>query len=105
MDGIPEQKLGYIHKSASRWFFAQFKFNLKETLENIEGAIKNGQSVETDNIVNTRHKTKTNKTKTQHNCVGHHFTQTNTNNVNKTWVLLQTIGGKDEQNIVFYRNC
>jgi len=34
---------------------------------------------------NTRHKTKTNKIK-KHNtiCVGHHYTQTNTNNVNKT---------------------
>ena len=30
--------------------------------------------------------------------VGHHYTQTNTNNVNKTW---QTTGGKDESNIVF----
>jgi hypothetical protein len=28
-----------------------------------------------------------------------HFTQTNTNNLNKTWVLLQTTGGKDEPNI------
>jgi hypothetical protein len=26
--------------------------------------------------------------------VGHHYTQTNTNNVNKTWVLLQTTWGK-----------
>jgi len=25
-------------------------------------------------------------------CVGHHYTQTNTNNVNKTWALLQTTG-------------
>jgi len=34
--------------------------------------------------------------------VGHHYTQTNTNNVNKTWVLLQTAGGKrkHEPNIV-----
>ena len=32
------------------------------------------------------HKTKTNKVKTQHNtiCVGHHYAQTNTNNVDKT---------------------
>ena len=30
--------------------------------------------------------------------------QTNTNNVNKTWALLQTTGGKDEQNIVLCRN-
>jgi hypothetical protein len=26
-------------------------------------------------------------------CVGHPYTQTNTNNVNKTWALLQTTGG------------
>jgi hypothetical protein len=33
------------------------------------------------------------QTRTQHNtiCFGHHYTQTNTNNVNKTWVLLLTI--------------
>jgi len=30
--------------------------------------------------------------------------QANTNNVNKTRVLLQTTGGKDEPNIVFMRN-
>jgi hypothetical protein len=35
--------------------------------------------------------------------VGHHYTQTNRNNVNKTCVLLQTTGGKDEPNIVFMR--
>ena len=42
------------------------------------------------------------KTKQKHNtiCVGHHYTQANTNNVNKTWALLQTIGGKDEPSIV-----
>ena len=28
--------------------------------------------------------------------------QTNTNNINKTRALLQTTGGKDEPNIVFY---
>jgi hypothetical protein len=32
-------------------------------------------------------------------CIGHHYTQTNTNNVN-----LQTIGGKGEPNLVFMRN-
>ena len=31
----------------------------------------------------------------------HQNTQTNTNNVNQTWPLLQTTGGKDESNIVF----
>jgi hypothetical protein len=29
--------------------------------------------------------------------------QTNINNVNKTWALLQTTGDKDEPNIVFMR--
>jgi hypothetical protein len=38
---------------------------------------------------------KTQKTNTM--CVGHHSTQTNTNNVNKTWTLLQITGGKDER--------
>jgi len=36
-------------------------------LEKTEVAIKNWQSRETGNIGYTRHKTKTNKTKTQHN--------------------------------------
>ena len=48
-------------------------------------------------------KTEKIKIKTQHNttCVGHHYKQTNTNNVNKTSGLPQTTGGKDEPNIVF----
>ena len=33
-------------------------------------------------------------------CAWPHYTQTDTNNVNKTWALLQTTGGKDESNIV-----
>ena len=32
-------------------------------------------------------------------CVGHHYTQIHTNNVNKTRALLQTIGGKDQGRI------
>ena len=32
------------------------------------------------------------------------YTQTNTNNVNNTWGILQTTGSKDEPNIVFMRN-
>jgi len=36
--------------------------------------------------------------------VGHHYAQTNTNNVNKTWFLLQTTEGKDETNIVHIMN-
>ena len=51
-------------------------------LENTEGAITNGQSRETCNIGYTRRR----KTKQKHStiCVGHHYTRTNTNNVNKT---------------------
>ena len=43
---------------------------IKETLENSEGAIKNGQSTESDNIGYTRRR----KTKQKHNtiCFGHH---------------------------------
>jgi len=56
---------------------------------------KNEQSRETGNIRHTRRR----KTKQNHNtiCVGHHYMQTDTNNVNKTWALLQTTGGKDER--------
>ena len=68
-------------------------------LENTEGAIKNGQSRETDNIAYTRRR----QTKQKHNtiCVRHHYTQAN---INKTWALLQTTGGKDEPNIVLCGN-
>jgi hypothetical protein len=50
--------------------------------ENTEGAIKHGQSRETGNIGYARRR----KTKQNHNtiCFGHHYSQTNTNNVNKT---------------------
>ena len=65
-------------------------------LENIEGAIKNGQSRENGNIGYTRKKTKTNKTKTKHNMCWTPQYSTNTNNVYKTWVFLQTAGGKDD---------
>ena len=51
------------------------------TLDKTEGTTTNGQSRETGNIGHTRRPHK----KTQKNntiCVGHHYTQTNTNNVN-----------------------
>ena len=35
--------------------------------------------------------------------VRHHYPQANTDNVNKIWAILQTIGGKDEPNIVCIR--
>ena len=44
-------------------------------MENIEGTIKKGQSIETGNTGYTR-RTKQNKAKTVANCVGHHYTQT-----------------------------
>jgi hypothetical protein len=67
-------------------------------LENTEGAIKKGQYKETGKIGYTRRR----KRKQKHNtiCVGHHYAQTNTTNVNKTCTLLQTTEGKDEPNIV-----
>jgi len=44
--------------------------------------MKNEQARETGNIGHTRRR----QTKQKHNtiCVGHHYTQTNTNDVNKT---------------------
>jgi fructose/tagatose bisphosphate aldolase len=36
-------------------------------------------------------------------CVGHHYPQANTNNVNKTRALLRTTGDKDEPTIVCMR--
>jgi hypothetical protein len=47
-----------------------------------------------------RKKTKQKQKNPNTMCVGHHYLQANTNNVNKTWALLQTTGGKDEPNIV-----
>ena len=56
---------------------------------------------ETVNIGYTRRR----KTKQKHNtiCVGHHYTQTNTNIINKTCALLQTTEDKDEPIVVFIR--
>jgi hypothetical protein len=68
-------------------------------LENTEGAIKTGQSRETGNIGYTRRRQTNEKHTTI--CVGYHYTQTNTNNVNKTRVLLQTTGSKDEPNMLY----
>jgi len=43
------------------------------------------------------------KARQKHNtiCVRHHYAQTNTNNVKKTWALIQTTRGNDEPNIMF----
>ena len=50
------------------------------------------------------HKTKTSKAKHNTLCVGHHYAQTTTHNVNKIRALLQTTGGKDEPNMGFMAN-
>ena len=70
-------------------------------LEKTEVSIKNWQSRETGIIGYTRRS----QTKHKHNtiCVWHRYPQTKTNNVNKTWSLLQTTGRKDEPNIVSLR--
>ena len=64
------------------------------------GAIKNWQSRETGNTGYTICR----ETKQKHNtiCVGQCYMQTNTNNINKTWTLLQTTGGKDKPNVFLY---
>ena len=63
-------------------------------LENTGGAIKNGQSRETGNTGYTRRR----KTNTYHNRFGHHYTQTNTNNVNMTRALQQTTNWMQRRN-------
>ena len=66
-------------------------------LENTEGAIKNGHSREPGNIEYTR-RTKT-KQKYRHNmCWTPLYAKKTINNVNKTWTLIKTTGGKDEPN-------
>ena len=64
------------------------------------GQSKTGQSRETGYTGYTRRR----KTKQKHNTVsvGHHYTQTKTNIVNKTRALLQTTGGKDEPNKIVF---
>jgi hypothetical protein len=49
-------------------------------------------------VTQDKEKAKGKKTDTMY--VGRHYPQANTNNVNKTWSLLQTTGGRDEPNIV-----
>ena len=68
--------------------------SLVDSLREYRRGNQNGQSRETGNIGYTRRS----KTNQNHNtiCVGHHYTQTNRNNVNKTWILLQTTGEKFE---------
>ena len=73
----------------------------KLSVENTEGAIKDGQYRNTGNIGYTKQR----KTKQRHHTiwVELHSTQLNTNNLNMTRTLPQTTGGKDEPNISFMR--
>ena len=66
---------------------------LIRSLENIEEAIKNGQSRETGNVGQIRRR-KPQKKPTQ-NVLDINYTQTNTYNVNRTSALLQTTGRKE----------
>ena len=65
---------------------------MKITLENTEGETQREQSRETANIGYTR-RIKTKK-KLIIICAGHHYTETNTNNVNKTCALLLEVKTK-----------
>jgi hypothetical protein len=67
-------------------------------LENTEGTIKKWRIQR-----NWQHKRRKKPHKHNTICVVHHYTLTNTNNVNKKRVLLQTTGGKDKPNIDFIR--
>jgi hypothetical protein len=79
----------YIDEDCTRWL-EQYYINVRE--------YRRDHVRETGNIAYTRRR----QTKQKHNtiCVGHHRSQTNTNNINKTWALLQTTGGKDDPNII-----
>ena len=76
---------------------SQNSFSILLEISAKEGTIKYRQSRETGNT--------TKKTKQKHNtiCVGHKYTQANSNNVNKISAFLQTTGGKDEPNIILFR--
>jgi len=75
--------------------FSIFNINVRlyKVRENRSGNQENLTTFDTQD-------TRRSKKKPNTICVGHHYTQTNTNNVNKTCALLQTTGGKDEPNIV-----
>ena len=61
------------------------EYTWKKTLDKTEAAIKNTQSRETGNIEYQRHKNKDKQKKNRNTiCVGHHYAQTNSNNVKKT---------------------
>ena len=57
--------------------------------------ISNYHTISTTMVSGNIEYTRRRQTNQKHNaiCVGHQYTQTNRNNVNKTWALLQTNGG------------
>jgi len=67
----------------------------------VQSKIDNPEKLATFGTQDTRRR----QTKQKHNTirVGHHYTKTNTNNVNKRRAFLETTGGKDDPNIVCMR--
>jgi hypothetical protein len=54
-------------------------------MENTEVVAQHGQSIEIGNTCHTRQRIKTKQKQAKNTmCVGHHYPQANTNNVNKT---------------------
>ena len=77
-----------------------YRTNVRENQKG-QSRMDNPEKLTTLGTQNTRRR----QTKQKHNtiCVEHHYAQTNTNNVNKTYALIQTTGGEDEPNIVLMR--
>ena len=76
-----------------------FSFNI-----NIREYIKGKKKIENpEKLAAMVHKTTKNKEKHNTICVGQHFKQTKTDDVNKTWAFPQATGGKYEPYIVFMR--
>ena len=74
----------------------------KQVTQDDEEQRKTGHTRRRRTKENRSHKTTKNKGKHNTVYVGHHYAQPNTNNINKTWALLQTTGDKDEPKIVTY---
>ena len=60
------------------------EYTWKKTLDKTEAAIKNTQSEKLATLSTKDTKTKTSKKNRNTICVGHHYTQRNSNNVKKT---------------------
>ena len=85
-----------MRKVKTRNYYSGSKYNKRQRIPKGHSKMDNPEKFETQG---TQDEGKQNK---QHNiiCVGHHYRQTNRNNINKT----QSTGDKDEQNIALMRN-